>query len=126
MLEILWIVDIIISAALILGGVFMAKSVPSEPNETIGFRTGLAMTGRKAWMTANKTAAKIWLTGGLCMLAASIGILFLLNAFVSEKAAVVGAVICLLWGFAVVLLSVWKVGTVLKKLVTEENNDSDE
>lgn len=126
MLEILWIVDIMISAALIFGGVFMAKSVPSEPNEAVGFRTELAVTGRKAWMTANKTAAKIWLTGGICMLAASVGLPLLLNAFVSEKAAVIGAVICLLWGFAVVLLSVWKVGVVLKKLVTEDNNDTDE
>lgn len=126
MLEIIWIVDIIISAALILGGIFMAKSVPSEPNEAVGFRTELAMTGRKAWMTANKTAAKIWLIGGICMLAASVVVLYLLNAFVSEKAAVIGAVICLLWGFAVVLLSVWKVGIVLKKLVTEDNNNSDE
>ena len=83
---ILTILSMIISFALMLGGILMMKIANKPINETIGFRTHRAMLNVTNWHDANQKCGTFWLIIGAFGFALMLFIIFVLMPMMSEKA----------------------------------------
>ena len=71
-MEILIIVNFIISLAVIIGGICMKRYSDSPADYSIGFRTKRAMSSPEAWAFANKKCGKLWIIIGIISFIAAI------------------------------------------------------
>ena len=78
-MEIVVIVNIIASLAIMLGGLCMRKYADSPADYTIGFRTKSAMSSEKAWSFANKRCGTAWLAEGVAAFAAALASLLFIH-----------------------------------------------
>lgn len=86
------IVDIVMSAALLLGGCRMSKATPEDRENGIGFRTSLSTSSDEAWMFANELCGRYLIDIGAVGIIASIALPLVLNMAVSETAGMIGAI----------------------------------
>lgn len=87
MLEIICIVDIVMSFAAAAGGAFMRFFTPKDINSLIGYRTARSMKSESAWQLANRTCGKLWLAGGTVLFALSLLTLLAVYPLAGETAA---------------------------------------
>ena len=83
---ILTILSMIISFALMLGGIVMRVTANKPINETVGFRTHKAMLNVVNWHDANHKCGTLWLLIGAFGFALTLFIIFVLMPMMSEKA----------------------------------------
>ncbi len=71
-------INMIISAGILLAGYYMRVHSPADIDYTVGFRTVLAMTGEKQWRFANRSCGKLWLIIGASAFLSNAGIVLAL------------------------------------------------
>lgn len=64
MLEIVVILNIVISLTILLGGYFLKFHTKFNVDSYVGFRTKRAMSSNEAWRFANQNCGKLWLLAG--------------------------------------------------------------
>jgi len=62
------ILGVIFPLLMILFGLFLSKTPPTDINYVVGYRTKRSMASKEAWLFANVTAGKYWVKTGLCSL----------------------------------------------------------
>lgn len=96
MFEIIFIIVILIPITISSGGFFLKYHTPDDINETVGYRTKRSMSSREAWIFANKTCGKLWLTGGIISFAFSVSVPLILYMFKGDSAGFYSGVIILI------------------------------
>lgn len=91
-MEILLILSIILSFAILFGGYYMSFQAPKDKEMKMGFRTERAKASSEAWVDANRTCGKYWLIFGGIGLALTI-ISLLVYALVGDEWANIFAII---------------------------------
>lgn len=85
-MEIITIVNIITSLAIILGGLCMKKYADSPADYSIGYRTQRAMASKEAWFFANNKCGSLWGIIGSVIFAAVIVSAIFIQPNISENA----------------------------------------
>ncbi len=101
-MDVVIIVNIIVSLSIMLGGLCMKKYADNTEDHSIGFKTARAMANNDTWRFANSKCGNIWSIIGLAALALTIACLFMLP----DLSFAQPAVLILLFA-AVVISAVW-------------------
>lgn len=80
-MNIVIIVNIIVSLGIMLGGICMKKYADAPADYSIGFRTSRAMANSKAWSFANKKCGSAWTFIGIVSFALTVAAVFLLSDY---------------------------------------------
>lgn len=114
MLEIIMILNIVISLSIFLGGYYLKFHI--KPDDTsVGFRTKNAQSSKETWIFANQSCGKLWLIVGITAFILSIIILIYFNSILSEKAEICVLAILLLLQLFSMCFSIYHVEKQLKK-----------
>lgn len=106
MFEIIYIVIIIIPVAVSFGGVMLIQCAKSDIDSTIGYRTRRSMASREAWILANNTCGKLWLTGGIISVIFSVTLPMIFSILKSNTAGLCAGIIILLLQTIALILSI--------------------
>lgn len=93
MFEIIFVIVILIPITLVSDGFFLKYHMPDD---IIGYRTKRSMSSREAWIFANKTCEKLWLTGGIIIFVFSVFVPLLLYMLKGDSAGFYSGVIVLI------------------------------
>jgi len=80
-MNVVTIVNVIVSLGIMLGGICMKKSADAPADYSIGFRTSRAMSNSKAWSFANKKCGSAWLIIGSICFISTVAAAFLLSDY---------------------------------------------
>ena len=86
MMDVLLIVDIIISFSLMLGGYYMKYHAPKDKEMKMGVLTKRARTSFETWKYANLAYGKVWLITGAVYLVLGIPLILVMYYFKGEGA----------------------------------------
>lgn len=78
-MNIVIIVNIIASIAILLGGLCMKKYAVSHADYSIGYRSARSMSGEDAWQFANRTCGIAWIISGIIAFILTIAALFIIQ-----------------------------------------------
>ena len=98
-MDVVIIVNIIVSLSIMLGGLCMKKYADNTEDHSIGFKTARAMANNDTWRFANSKCGNIWSIIGIAAFVLTIACLFMLPKLCF-------AVLILLFA-AVVISAVW-------------------
>lgn len=85
-MNIVTIVNIITSLAILLGGFCMKKYAASTADYSIGYKTNRAMASKEAWNFANNKCGSLWIIIGAVIFAAVIISALFIQPNINEKA----------------------------------------
>lgn len=106
MFEIIYIMIIVISVTVSFGGVVLIQCAKSDIDSTVGYRTSRSMTSKEAWIFANKTCGKLWLTGGIISVIISVALPIAFSIIKNDTAGLYMAITILLLQTIALILSV--------------------
>ena len=86
-MEIIFIINIVISFTVLLGGFFMKKYSSNDREMKYGFRTESAKSSFEAWNYANTACGKQWIIIGIVYLLLGIPAIFLMYYFKGDNVA---------------------------------------
>lgn len=119
MLGLLMVLDVVLSAAQLLGGIMLMAFVSSRPDNMIGWKTARGSSSRQARKYANKTGGKLWVIAGTPELVMSLALPAFLNSRVGTAAAGLAAAAVLIIILTSFALSFAVVESRLKKYFPE-------
>lgn len=117
-MDILMIVNIIVSLGVLLGGYCMVKYAKSAIDYSIGFRTKRAMSSEEAWHFANYRCGRIWSITGIVSFVFTIVSVFLAEG--DTSGAVVQLAI-LLFQIAAIIVSIVMTECQLKRKFSDDS-----
>lgn len=120
MMEVLIIVDIIISSAQVLGGIALMNFTSSRLENPVGFKTPRANESRAARRYANKKGGKLWFIFGLITLMMSLFLPILAAKNIGSSAGTLSALVILIAEFAGFIISAFLVEMGLKHKMKED------
>ena len=118
MMEVLIIVDIIISSAQVLGGIALMNFTSSRLENPVGFKTPRANESRAA--RRNKKGGKLWFIFGLITLMMSLFLPILAAKNIGSSAGTLSALVILIAEFAGFIISAFLVEMGLKHKMKED------
>lgn len=121
MLEIIMILNIVISLSILLGGYYLKFHIKSD-DASIGFRTERAMSSKETWDFANQLCGKLWLAAGAVAFILSIVVSICFNSIISEKAEICVLAILLLFQIFAICFSIYFVEKRMKNIFDENGN----
>ena len=77
-MTVLLIVDLVMSAGILLGGYYLRFHTGDAPEGGVGIRTAAAMKSPEAWRYANRTCGRCWMIAGLCALLLTVSVMLFL------------------------------------------------
>lgn len=86
-MELIFIINIVISFTVLLGGFFMKKYSSNDKEMKYGFRTESAKSSFEAWNYANTACGKQWIIIGIVYLILGIPAIFLMYYFKGDNVA---------------------------------------
>ncbi len=117
-MNIIIIVNIIVSLGIILGGICMKKYAASPADKSIGYKTTRAVCNEKTWYYANNNCGKIWIITGIISFLLTLAALIFITG--QKTAAVVQTSVLILMTVSVII-SAAVIESKLKRMI----NDSD-
>lgn len=115
----MFICNLIIPVAVILGGVFMSKNAPKNVNNIAGYRTPRSMKNSDTWKFANTYCGKLWIKIGVVLLIATVLVQL---PFIKSTEEIVSDVTLILTTIQIVILliSIVPVERALKRTFDDE------
>ncbi len=86
-MDVLLIINIVVSFSLILGGYYMKYQAPKDKDMKMGVLIGRARLSPDIWKYANITCGKNWLVTGFIYLVLGMPVILLMYNFKGENAA---------------------------------------
>ncbi len=91
----MWVVDLLLPACMLLGGTLFLKAVPKRIQHGYGYRTRLSMRTQETWRFAHRYFGRLWLIFGGVELGITIGIMIGAILAGAEEALAAWSLVCL-------------------------------
>lgn len=115
----LFFLNLIVPAIMIIGGWFLHRHPPKEINLAVGYRTRRSMKSIEAWRFANRKIGVLWKKTGLISLLATVAVQIPFLFQPADSLAVLSLILTTVQ-LALLLLSIIPVERALKKQFPDE------